>query len=146
MNDVNILSIALATATPALIGLIYYHKCVFGWVWKDTVGITDNKRNRAIGLLMSLIISFLMSMFLLSFNNDGINQEAEFDTFAHGAWHGTFIAIAVVTPVIVINGFFAQWSWKGVVINIVYWIITLALMGGIVDAMNHWENIPMPGG
>ena len=145
MGDINVLSIALATATPVLIGLIYYHNAVFGKVWQNTIGITDSKKNRIVGLAVSLIISFLMAMFLLSFNNDGIHQEAEFDTFAHGAWHGTFIAIAVVTPVVVINGFFARWSWKGIVINIVYWIITLALMGGIVDAMNHWENIPKPG-
>lgn len=31
-------------------------------------------------------------------------------------------------------------------INVFYWIITLALMGGILDAMNHWQNIPMPEG
>ena len=25
-------------------------------------------------------------------------------------------------------------------INIGYWIVSLALMGGVLDAMNHWPN------
>ena len=71
-------------------------------------------------------------------------QEGEFDTFKHGAWHGIFIAIAVATPIIVVNGLFGHKAWKKILINILYWVITLALMGGILDAMNHWTNIPMP--
>lgn len=40
----------------------------------------------------------------------------------------------------------AKRTWKHMLINIFYWIITLALMGGILDAMNQWKNIPMPEG
>jgi hypothetical protein len=29
-------------------------------------------------------------------------------------------------------------------INTVYWIITLTLMAGVIDALNHWPN-DMPG-
>jgi len=80
----------------------------------------------------------------LNFNNDGLNQEGELDTFLHGAWHGMLLAIVAVVPVIVAIRYFGQKAWKNMLINICYWIITLALMGGMLDAMNHWENIPMP--
>jgi hypothetical protein len=43
-------------------------------------------------------------------------------------------------PVLVTNGMFELRNFKNLAINVVYWIITLALMGGVVDVMNHWPN------
>ena len=143
MDEINWLSMAVATALPILVGYFYYHKKVFGNIWMDS-GKTIAKNNQIVAIIIALILSFFLSFFLLNFNNSGINQEGDFDTFAHGAWHGTFIAITTVTPVIIINGFFGKKSWKHMGINILYWVITLALMGGILDSMNHWDNILLP--
>ncbi len=126
------------------IGLAYFHKNAFGKVWSDSIGASDKKLNKITLIIISLILSFFLSFFLLNFNNSGINQEGDFDTFGHGVWHGVFIAITVVTPVVVITGIFARNRWKNMLIMILYWIITLALMGGILDAMNHWENVIVP--
>ena len=137
----------LATIMPLIIGYIYYHKSLFGNAWQNSIGLSDDnskKFNKPIVLVFALILSFFLSFFLLNFNNSGINQEGDFDNFQHGAWHGTFIAIIVVLPVIVINGYFGRKNWKNMLINLGYWIITLALMGGVIDAMNHWENIIIP--
>jgi len=147
MNDINWISMALATITPILIGFLYYHKKTFGRVWLDSINLTDrkiSKSNIMVTIGISLVLSFFLSFFLLNFNNSGPNQEGDFDTFRHGAWHGIFIAITVASPVIVVNGFFGRKPWKNMLVNILFWIITLALMGGIIDAMNHWENVPMP--
>jgi hypothetical protein len=147
MENVNWLSIILATLTPMCIGFLYYHKAVFGKAWMDSIGLTEEKAKEAnlvVTFVVSMVFSFLLSFVLLNFSNDGINQEGEFDTFQHGAWHGAFLAVIIVTPVLIINGLFEQKRWKSMLINVFYWIITLALMGGILDAMNHWENIPMP--
>ena len=143
-DNINWLSMVLATATPMIIGFFYYHKAAFGKVWMDSIGTTDKKVSKMITFGVAIILSFFLSFFLLNFNNSGINQEGDFDTFKHGAWHGTFIAVTVVAPVIVTSGFFGKKAWKSMLINICYWIITLALMGGMLDAMNHWENITMP--
>ncbi len=115
----------------------------------DSIGMTDEKAKEAnwvVIFVVSFVFSFLLSFFLLNFNNDGPNQEGDFDTFLHGAWHGTLAAIVIVTPVTVINGLFEQKAWKTMLIHAFYWIITFALMGGILDAMNHWKNMPMPKG
>ena len=147
MDNINWFSMVLATITPMLVGLIYYHEAIFGKAWTDSISLTDKKvkkPNMIVAFGVSIILSFLLSFFLLNFNNSGINQEGDFDTFQHGAWHGIFIAITTATPVIMINGFFGKKNWKIIIINIFYWIITLALMGGILDAMNHWENVVMP--
>lgn len=149
MDNINWLSMVLATMTPMVIGYFYYHKALFGKVWMDSIGITDkktNKVNTVITVGVALVFSFFLSFFLLDFNNGGINQEGDFDTFKHGVWHGVFIAITTVTPVIIVNGLFGKRVWKNMLINILYWVITLALMGGILDAMNHWENIVLPEG
>ena len=148
MDDINWLSMVLATITPMVVGSIYYHSALFGKAWMDSIGMTEKgvkKGNRVVVIGVSIVFSFFLSFFLLNFNNSGINQEGDFDTFRHGVWHGVFIAITTVSPVIIINGYFGQKAWKNMLINILYWIITLALMGGILDAMNHWKNVPMPG-
>lgn len=149
MDNINWLSMALATLTPLAIGFLYYHKAVFGKAWMDSIGMTEEKakeKNKVVIFGVSIVLSFLLSFFLLNFNNSGLNQEGDFDTFRHGAWHGIFIALIIATPVMVINGLFEQKTWKNTLINSFYWVITLALMGGILDAMNHWKNIPMPEG
>jgi len=140
MDKINWLSMIFATLMPLITGYFYYNKGLFGKII-DSTYLIDKTKDKIILVVIFLLISFFLSFFLLNFNNSGVNQEGNFDTFAHGAWHGTFIAITVVTPVVVITGWLTKKIWKHIIIHILYWIITLALMGGILDAMNHWKNI-----
>ena len=55
-----------------------------------------------------------------------------FRTFGHGALHGTMIGLFVVLPVMGTNALFERKSLKYVAINVGYWIVTLAIMGGIL--------------
>lgn len=57
-----------------------------------------------------------------------------FRTFKHGAFHGTLLAIFTAVPIIGTNALFERKSFKYVAINAGYWIITMALMGGIICA------------
>ena len=88
---------------------------------------------------IAFILSFFLCFFLLNFNNE-IGQEGIHDTFLHGAWHGIFVALFILTPILLINKIFEPRPWSAVFINISYWVVTLALMGGVLDAMNHWEG------
>ncbi|RNC86372.1 MAG: DUF1761 family protein [Winogradskyella sp.] len=141
MDTINWLSMILSTITPLVIGVAYFHKNLFGKVLTDTIGVSDKKPNTIVLIIVALILSFFLSFFLLNFNNSGINQEGDFDTFGHGVWHGVFVAITVVSPIVFITGLFSRQRLKPLLIIALYWIITLALMGGIIDAMNHWENV-----
>ncbi len=125
-----------------IVGFIYYHKSLFGKVWMETLGLTDEKIKEAnMGMTMgiSLVMAFLIAFFMTGFCN-GTGQEDAFDTFKHGAAHGVIISLFFVIPIFITRGLFEQTSWKNIWINAGYWIITLALMGGIVDAMNTWPN------
>lgn len=142
MTTLSWISIILSTLTPMIIGMIYYSKPLFQKAWMDSIGMTEEKRNSgnmAVVTVVSLLMSFLLSFFLINFNNMP-GQEAEFDSFGHGFFHGVFILIFVAGPVIVTKSLYAQITWKGILIDLLYWGLTLGLMGGILDAMNHWPN------
>ena len=142
MENVNWLSLIISTLIPTIMGMIYYHPKVMGKAWMDSFGMTEEKvrqGNMPVMMIVSIIMAFLLSFFLLNFNN-GPGQEGEFDTFGHGAFHGVFVAIVVSLPIYISNGMFEQKSAKNLLINAAFWIICLTLMGGVVDAMNHWPN------
>jgi hypothetical protein len=142
MGSINWLSMIIAILLPMIIGFIYYHKALFGKAWMDSIGMTEEKAKQAnmpVVFGLSFVMAFLLAFFMLNFCN-GLGQEGQYDTFKHGAFHGVFLTVVVVGPVLVTNGLFEQRSWKNMLINIGYWAITLALMGGVLDAMNHWPG------
>jgi hypothetical protein len=107
-------------------------------------------------LVLSFLLSFMLFMLVVhqtdyysilvdepGFGVDGsdlMNQIAvfmesfgdNFRTFKHGAFHGGMLGFFIGLPIIMINGLFETRSLKYGFINAGYWIITLALMGGIL--------------
>jgi hypothetical protein len=57
-----------------------------------------------------------------------------FRSFKHGVLHGFLNALLFVTPIMTINSLFERKSFKYIAINAGYWIITIALIGGVVCA------------
>ncbi len=55
-----------------------------------------------------------------------------FRSFSHGLIHGIMTGLFLVTPIITIKSLFERKSFKYIAINVGYWIVTLALMGGII--------------
>ncbi len=55
-----------------------------------------------------------------------------FRTFKRGALHGTILAIFFAFPILHINAMFERKSFKYTAIHTGYWIVCLALMGGIL--------------
>ena len=147
MPQPSILAIVVGALIPMLMGFIYYHPKVMGKAWMDSLGITEadtKKGNMGVIFGVSIIMSLLMSWFLL-FNVDGPGQEGVYDSFKHGAFHGALIGLLVAMPVMVTNGLFERKNFKNLAINTVYWVITIALMGGAIDALNHWPaDMPLP--
>jgi hypothetical protein len=142
MEHMNWFSLIIATLTPMIMGFIFYHPKLFGTAWMNSLGLSEEdfkNQNKVIVFGFAIIMSFILAFFMVNFNN-GPGQEGQFDTFLHGAFHGLILGIVVAMPVLVINGLFELRDLKNLAINTLYWIITLTLMGGIVDAMNHWPN------
>ncbi len=55
-----------------------------------------------------------------------------FRTFKHGALHGTIAGITIALPILGTNALFERKGFKYIMINVGYWTITIALMGGII--------------
>ena len=59
---------------------------------------------------------------------------SNFRTFKHGAFHGVIISLLLILPVIGTNAIFERRGFKYIAINLGYWMISMALMGGLICA------------
>ncbi len=56
-----------------------------------------------------------------------------FRTFKHGALHGATNGLFFIMPILAINAMFERKGFKYIAINTGYWIVSLAIMGGIIS-------------
>jgi hypothetical protein len=57
-----------------------------------------------------------------------------FRTFKHGMLHGALSGLLFATPVLTVNSLFERKSFQYIAIHGGYWVVTLALMGGVICA------------
>lgn len=55
-----------------------------------------------------------------------------FRTFKHGVFHGIIFSIFFTLPVLGTNALFERKGFKYIMINVGYWTVTLALVGGVI--------------
>ena len=139
----NWLAILVSALIPLIIGSIWYHPKVFGTAWMHTTGITEEKIKKIspakayiVAVLLSVVLSFYLYINVLIGGPDDMRHGQEiYMTFKHGAAHGTFLGIFVGLPILATNAIFEMKSAKYIFINVFYWIVSLALMGGV---LNGW--------
>lgn len=57
-----------------------------------------------------------------------------FRSFKHGVLHGVITGLFLILPVIGVNALFERKGFKYIAINVGYWILSSALMGGVICA------------
>jgi hypothetical protein len=103
-----------------------------------------------IALALNFIVIHQMHLYSIFMNEPGINDPnsdigkyladfmakngSNFRTFKHGAIHGGMDGFFLATSVLGINALFERKSLKYIAINSGYWILTMAIMGGIICA------------
>ncbi|NVK52036.1 MAG: DUF1761 domain-containing protein [Flavobacteriaceae bacterium] len=160
--EINFVTTAVAALVPLVMGFIWYGPMLFKNAWMKEVGFTDESMkgaNMALIFGLSYVLSFLMAFLLqtivihqwgvhsvlmksgetalsgtdLNYFNDFIATYGDrFRTFGHGALHGTLVGLFLALPIMGTNAMFERKSFKYVLINVGYWTVTLALMGGIL--------------
>lgn len=146
MPEFNILPIIVAALIPSILGAIYYG-ALFEKPWLSSLGKTKEEmvpNNAPITYGLALVTAFIMSFFinmLIELLHKDVNDAGELifashHTFGHGAFHGCFLAIGLVVPVIISLGLFQKNSAKNMLLNCIFWIVSFAIMGGITDAWN----------
>lgn len=134
------LSLLIATLTPLVIGYIWFG-LLFKKIWRKSAPKaieTLTTKHKIAFIVISIITSFIMSFFLLEFNNSE-GQEGEHDTFLHGAFHGLVLSVFIIIPILTGKKLYEQTSWINLGLNVFYWLTTLVIMGGTLDVMNHWS-------
>lgn len=146
MENFNWLPVIVASFIPMIVGGIYYGP-VMGKVWMNSLGFTEDDLKGGnlvimygVALLLSFFLSFGINLITELVHKD-VNDAGElifasFHTFKHGAFHGFFLGLMMAVPVIVTNSIFQRNTAKNILINVLYWLITFTLMGGLLDAWN----------
>ncbi|RAJ17867.1 DUF1761 domain-containing protein [Olleya aquimaris] len=154
---INPLAIPVAAVAALFIGFIWYNPKVFGIVWMRESGMTEEKikgGNMAVIFGLALFFAALLAILLMQFTNhqwgalgmvggdptlakESFNVFMEdygtaYRTFKHGAFHGLLFGIFGALPIIGTNALFERKSWKYILINTGYWIVTLMVMGAII--------------
>jgi len=74
-------------------------------------------------------VNTLATDFMLKYGNN-------FRTFKHGALHGTIGGFFIAMPLLATNALFERKGFAYIAINCGYWIISMALMGGVICAFS----------
>lgn len=157
--EINFIAFFVAALVTLVVGFIWYHPKVFGTIWMKEAGLTPEaleKGNMLKIFGLTYVFSLMITMMLMSLT---IHQSGAlgmiggppmiesakpsfaafmadygtaFRTFKHGALHGFMTGLFFALPIVGINSLFERKSWKYIFINAGYWVLTLALMGGII--------------
>jgi hypothetical protein len=160
--ETNFLFMALAALVPLVTGFLWYGPLLFQKAWMKQLGFTEESLkggNMAVIFILCYVLSFMLAFFLQSvtihqvgaygsmmesgameLSGEALENFKEFmsaygdnyRTFKHGALHGAMTGVFMILPVLAIQAMFERKSFKYVAINAGYWILTVALMGGIV--------------
>lgn len=143
MPTTNIFAIIVAGLIPSIIGALYYGP-ILGKAWRASLGKTEAElapSNPALAYGGSMLLSILLASslnFTIGLVHKDVNEAGALFinshfTFAHGALHGAMIGLMTIAPIVVSLGIFHKLSWKTNLMNVVFWVICLAMMGGILD-------------
>ncbi len=145
MFEINYLFVVLAALVPMIMGAIFYGP-LFGNQWMNSLGYTKDSIPEPIKMpvvyVVSLILSFILAFFLLTvmeLTHKECSEAGEIifgshDTFPHGMLHGFFLGLGIAIPVLVNNLLFQRMRGSNILLNVVYWLLTISIMGGVLDA------------
>lgn len=163
----NFIAILVAALVPMVLGFIWYHPKVFGTVWMQLTGMTEEKAQQG-NMFVKFGLAFLFSLLLAAVLNGLVVHDAFVEgaayyemqasvdgkptpktaewleyykttlsesnhTFQHGSFHAlVLIGVLIILPVFATNAIFEGKGFKYVALNAGYWIVCVALMGGIL--------------
>ena len=152
--------ILLASLIPLVVGFVWYNNNIFGKAWMEASGMNEDKikgGNMALIFGLSFVLAFLLA-FSLNFavihqnhlhslfmgQEDALKDvlayldanhgqwTTNFRGFSHGLNHGFTAGLLMITPALATNALFERKSFKYIAINCGYWLLSTALMGGVI--------------
>jgi hypothetical protein len=155
----NFYAVLVAALATLAVGFVWYNPKVFGTIWMNESGMTEEKAKQGnmlkifgLTIFYSLMLSFMVPALVIHqmgalgmVGGPALVESAKpsyaafladygdaFRTFKHGALHGFMSGLFIALPITAINGLFEQKSWKYILINAGYWMVSLMIMGAII--------------
>lgn len=147
----------VAPFASLVVGMIWYNPKVFGNAWMKEAGITFNPEEKfnmvkafSLCLLYSFFICFMLGAIVIhqsgaisaTYGIEGVDKAVlenywaaygeTYRTFKHGALHGSMAGLFFALPVLGTGAIYEKRSFKYVLITGGYWVVTCAIMGGII--------------
>lgn len=157
--EVNFLALLVAALSTLVVGFIWYNPKVFGTIWMNESGMTEEKMKGAnmimifgMSVVYAFFISFIIQVLTIHqfgafgmIGGDIANAKPSYAafmsdygevyrTFKHGMLHGFMAGLFFALPVIGTNALYERKSWKYTIINGGFWIVCCMIMGGIICA------------
>ncbi|MEK6964287.1 MAG: DUF1761 domain-containing protein [Nanoarchaeota archaeon] len=128
---------SLAVIVSAIVGMIiggaWYSPALFGNDWMKLSGITPQRAKAAQkkGMGKSYALTFLGTI-IMAFILSAIVKWVDAQTFGQGAAVAFWLWIGLILPVHLNSVLWEGKSWKLYWINVMYYLVTLIIMGGIL--------------
>ena len=149
--DPNFPALAAAALIPLVVGLVWYSPALAG----RAVSSGNASGRPILRIAFFILLGILLTIAIMPVTIHQMHiysilagkPQAEIDatmnplmakyggvyrTFKHGAFHGTLSAIFMALPILGISAIAERKRGKVVLAHFGYWIITLALLGGVV--------------
>jgi uncharacterized membrane protein YqaE (UPF0057 family) len=126
------LAIFLASLIPMILGYIWYHPKVFGGAWMKSLGFTEESLKEG-NMPLIFGLAWVLAVFLAyKINAYSSHTEPGMSQFVHGFFHGAVSMGLPAAAVLTSNGLFQRNTMTNLIINALYWIVALGLMGALL--------------
>ncbi|MEK6883785.1 MAG: DUF1761 domain-containing protein [Nanoarchaeota archaeon] len=131
--DINYLAVFVSAIVSMIIGFLWYSPALFGKAWMKAGNMNmkdmDKAKKKGMGKLYFLaFIGALLMAFVLAYFVGYLTAY----TFFEGMEVGAYIWLGFIFPVLLGSFLWEGRSVKYYLINVLYWLINLAVMGGIL--------------
>ena len=155
--EMNFIAILVAALSSFIVGFIWYNPKVFGTIWMNEIGMSNEKAKQGNMLkifgftfIFAFLVAFMMqpitihqfgalgmvggdiSKALPSYQTFMADYTDAYRTYKHGAFHGFFTGLFLALPIVATNSLFEQKSWKYTFVTAGYWVVVLTIMGAII--------------
>ena len=130
LENVNFLTVLIATVVAVVVGSIWYAESVFGKEWQKAAGLTkkDLKKANMTNAMVGMVVGTFISATALSIVMSFVGEMNAVD----GALFGALIAAFFVVTSQATNYLFEQKPMALLSINGAHTVFTYALMGAVI--------------
>ena len=131
---INYWGVVSAVVASFILGFLWYHPMLFGKKWIRLNGfskaeIRKHHKDKMIGKMILMILGTTVSAIMLAY----LVNVLTIGTFAQGVYLGVILAVGFILMTTLLgNVLWQRKPWALFILDGAYWIIDLALIGGIV--------------